>query len=66
MLILTHQQQTTFENIVGKKQTARNEHFFFLFPAMFSIKSDNCTLFVHIFDIIFLFADELEEPKVGI
>ena len=33
---------------------------------MFSTHSDNCTPFVHIFDIIFLFAAELEEPKIGI
>ena len=30
---------------------------------MFSTQSDNCTPFVHIFDIIFLFAAELEEPN---
>ena len=33
---------------------------------MFSTQSDNCTLSTHIFDIIFLFAAELEEPKIGI
>ena len=33
---------------------------------MFSTQSDNCTSFVHILDIIFLFAAELEEPKIGI
>ena len=33
---------------------------------MFSTQSDNCTPFVHIFDIIFLFAAELEKPKIGI
>ena len=32
---------------------------------MFSTQLDNCTTFVHIFDI-FLFAAELEEPKIGI
>ena len=36
------------------------------FPTMFSTQSDNCTPFVHSFDIIFLFAAELEEPKIGI
>ena len=30
---------------------------------MFSTQSDNCTPFVHIFDIIFLFTAELEETK---
>ena len=33
---------------------------------MFSTQSDNCIPFVHIFYIIFLFAAELEEPKIGI
>ena len=33
---------------------------------MLSTRSDNCTPFVHIFDIISLFAAELQEPKIGI
>ena len=33
---------------------------------MFSTQSDNCTVSVHIFNIILLFAAELEEPKIGI
>ena len=33
---------------------------------MFSTQSDNCSPFVYIFDVIFLFAAELEEPKIGI
>ena len=33
---------------------------------MFSTKSDNCTSFVHIFDIMFLFAAELKEPKIKV
>ena len=32
---------------------------------MFSTQSDNYIPFVHIFDIKFLFAAELEEPKIG-
>ena len=36
------------------------------FPTMFSTQSDNCIPFVHIFDIILLFAAEPEEPKIGI
>ena len=32
---------------------------------MFSTQSENHTQFVHIFDIISLFAAELEEPKIG-
>ena len=34
ILILTHQQQTAFENIVGKGEIARNEQFL-LFPQCF-------------------------------
>ena len=60
-----HQQQTAFENIVGKEEIAHNEQFS-PFPTMFSTQSDNCTPFVHIFDIILLSAAELEEPKIGI
>ena len=33
---------------------------------MFSYQPDKCTQIVHIFDIIFLFAAPLEEPKIGI
>ena len=66
ILILTHQQQTAFENIVGKEEIARNEQFF-PFPTMFSTQSESCIpRFVNIFDIIFLFAAELEEHKIGI
>ena len=54
ILFLTHQQQRAFENIVGKEEIARNEQFL-PFPTMFSTQSDNCTLFVHIFDIFFFF-----------
>ena len=33
---------------------------------MFSSQSDNCSPFVHTFDIIFLFDAELEEPLIDI
>ena len=33
---------------------------------MFSTQSDNCIPFVHAYDIISLFAAELEQPKIGI
>ena len=33
---------------------------------MFSTQSGNCIPIGHIFDIISLFAAELEEPKIGI
>ena len=36
ILVLTHQQQTTFENIVGKGEIARNEQFLFL-PQCFQL-----------------------------
>ena len=48
-----------------EKATYRNEQFL-LFPQFFSIQSDNCTPFVHIFDIKSLFDAELEDPKLGI
>ena len=59
-----HQQQTAFENIVGKGEIARNERFV-LFPQCFKHNQINVSPFVHIFDIISLFAVELEEPKIG-
>ena len=65
MLILAHQQQTAFENIVGKEEIARNEQFL-LFPQCFLINQFVVPPFVHIFDIIVLFAAELEEPKISI
>ena len=66
VLILTQRHQTAFENIVGTGQIARNEQFH-LFPQCFLL---NQVLVispsVHIFYFIFLFAAELEEPKIGI
>ena len=63
--ILTHQQQTDFKNIVGKEEIARNEQFL-LFSQCFLFNQKIMSPFVHIFDIISLFAAELEEPKNGI
>ena len=65
ILVLTHQQQTAFENIVGKEEIARNEQFL-LFPQCFLLNQIIVSPFVSIFDIISLFAAELEEPKIGI
>ena len=62
---MTHQQQTDFENIVGKGEIARNEQFL-LFPQCLLLNQIIVSPFVHIFDIISLFAAELEEPKLGI
>ena len=55
----------SFENIVGKEEIASNEQFL-LFPQCFQWNQVIVSPFVHIFDIISLFAAELEEPKIGI
>ena len=65
MLILTHQQQTAFENIVGKGEIAHYEQFL-LVPQCFLLNQIIVSPFVHIFDIISLFAADLEELKIGI
>ena len=62
---MTHQQQTAFENIVGKEEIARNEQFL-LFSQCFLLNQIMVSQFVHIFDIISYFATELGEPKIGI
>ena len=46
-----------------KEEIARNEQFF-LFPEYFLISQKIVSLFVNIFDIISLFAAQLEEPKI--
>ena len=58
-----HKQQTAFENTVGKGEIARNEQFL-LFPQCFLLNQIMVPQFVHIFNIISLFAAELEEPKI--
>ena len=55
-----HQQQTAFENIEGKREIASNEQFL-LFPLCFLLNQIIASPFV-----IYLFAAEFEEPKVGI
>ena len=50
---------------MGKGEIAHNEQFL-LFPQCFLLNQIIVSRFVHIFDIIFLFAAELEEPKIGI
>ena len=60
-----HQQETAFENIVGKGEIAQNEQFL-LFPQCFQLNQMTVSSFVHIFDIISLLAVELDEPKIGI
>ena len=54
-----------FENIVGKGEIALNEQFLLL-PQCFLLNQIIVSPFVHIFDIISLFAAELEKPKIGI
>ena len=60
-----HQKQTAFENIVGKGEIARNEQFL-LFGQCFLLSHTTVSPFVHIFDIISLFAVELGKPKIGL
>ena len=59
-----HHQSTAFKNMVGKGEIARNEQFF-LFPPCFLHNQKTVSPFVNMFDIIFLIATELEEPKIG-
>ena len=59
-----HQQKRAFENIVGKEEIARNQQFL-LFAQCFLLNQKIVSPFVNIFDIISLFAAELEEPKFG-
>ena len=54
-----------FKNIAGKGEIARNEQFL-LFPQCFLLNQIFVSPFHHNFDIISLFAAELEEPKIGI
>ena len=65
ILILTHQEQTTFENIVGKGEIAHNEQFLLL-PQCFLLYQISVSTFVHIFVVISLFVVELEESKIGV
>ena len=56
--MLTHQQQTAFENIVGKEEIAFNKQFL-LFPQCFLLNQKIVSPFVNIHEIISLFAAEL-------
>ena len=51
--------------MVGKGEIACMEQFL-LFPQCFLFNEMIVSLFVHIFDVISLFAGEFEEPKIGI
>ena len=59
-----HQQETAFENIVGKGEIAGNEQFL-LFPQCFQLHQIIVYPFVYIFDIISLFAAESEYQVKG-
>ena len=65
LLIVTHQQQTAFENIMGNGEIARNEQFL-LFPQCFLLSQKIVSPFVHIFDIVSVFPAEFEKPNIGI
>ena len=60
-----HQQQTAFENIVGKGEIAHNQQFL-LFPQCSLLNQIIVSPFVHIYDTVSLFAAKFEEPKIGI
>ena len=51
----------SFLNVVGTGEIARNKQFL-LFPQCFLLNQEIVSPFVNIFDIISLFAVELEEP----
>ena len=59
-----HQQQTSFENIVGKEEITRKEQFL-LFPKCFLLNQKIASPFINIFDIISFFAADMAEPKIG-
>ena len=59
-----HQQQPAFENILGKEEIARNEQFL-LFPQCFRLNQKIVSPSVNTYDIVFLLAAGLEEPKIG-
>ena len=59
-----HQKQTASENIAGKGEIAHNEQFL-LFPQCFLLDQKIVSPLVNIYDIISLFAAELEELKIA-
>ena len=60
-----HQKQTTFENIVGNEEIARNKQFLF-FSQCFLVNQEIVTPFINIFDSISLFAAEFQESEIDI
>ena len=59
-----HQQQTAFENIVGKGDIALQKQFL-LFPQCFLLNLIIVSSFVHTFDTVSLFAAEYESLKLA-
>ena len=59
-----HEQQTSFENMVGKGEIAHSKQFL-LFPQCFLHNQITVSPFVHIFYIISLLTAESEWPKIG-
>ena len=51
---------------MGKREIARNEQFLFFSPQCFLLSQISVSTFVHMFNIISLFAAEFEEPELGI
>ena len=60
-----HQQQTPFENIVGKEEIAGKEQFLLILQC-FLLYQKISSPFLNMLDIVSLFAAELEEPEIGI
>ena len=58
-----HQQHITLENIVGKEEIAGNEQFL-LFPQSFLLNQKLVSPFVNTYDIISLFAADLEDQHM--
>ena len=50
---------------MGKEEIARNEQFL-LFPQCFLLNQIIVSPFIHVYDIVSLFAAKFEEPKIGI
>ena len=65
MLVLTHQRQTAFENIMETGEIALDEQFLHL-AQFFLLVQIIVSTSAHIFDFTSLFAAELEKPKIGI
>ena len=59
-----HQQQTAFENIVGKEEIACNKQFL-LSPQWFLLNQKFVSPFINIYDTISLFAAELKEVRAN-